>query len=426
VSSLRHHSLAFQHYSSAAPRALSKAELLSLVAGEILPENVAFQLRSRGISFVPDAAFKALVKSAGADSKILAALDKAKSAATSPDTSDNLNLLKHLSQAGALLGSGQLDEAGNELTEAMSTTSAKSEIGFVMGMVLIAQQRYPEAGQVYEQILKDDPQFPEVHARLSMTYFQTGDAESAVRQARAALAENPNNPVAHFNQGLALANLQHFDAAKAELQKSIQCKPDFELAYVGFARLLANVKEFDAAITYFKKALVLNPDDVRARYGLGVTYGDKGDLVSAIREYREVKRRDPHLLEARQNLSSALMEIDPGAAITELRELAAIAPDWPLCHVCLGNALTSTARYDEACKEFAIAIQQDPASPAAHDGLGRNYETQKKFDEALAQYREAEKLDPATSFSFAAAGRVLTLQKEFAAAIADFAPRDNG
>ena len=409
--------LALQPRSSASPRPLSKAELLALVAGNIIPENVAFDIRSRGISFVAGAAYKGLLKSAGADSRVLAALDHAKSVGATADTSDNARLLQHLGQAGALLKSGQLDEAANELTDAMSATSAKSEIGFVMGMVLISQQRYPEAGQVYAQILQDDPQFPEVHARLSFTYLETGDSDEAIHQARAALDENPNSAPAHMNQGLALRSLQHFDAAKAELQKAIQCKPDYELAYVNLASLLDDMKDFDAAISYFKKALVLNPDDVRGRYDLGVTYGDKGDLVSAIREYREVIRRDPHMLEARQNLGAALIHTDPGAAITEFRELQAIAPDWPLCHQCLASALLRTGRLPEAEKEYGIAIQQDPASPAPLNGLGLVYETEKKLDDALAQYRKAEKLDDSDAAAHTNVGRILGQQKSYSAAI---------
>ena len=56
-------------------RTLSKSELLALVAGEILSENVVFDIHSRGLAFVPDASYKSLLKSAGADDKVLAALD---------------------------------------------------------------------------------------------------------------------------------------------------------------------------------------------------------------------------------------------------------------------------------------------------------------------------------------------------------------
>ena len=97
-------------------------------------------------------------------------------------------------------------------------------------------------------------------------------------------------------------------------------------------------------------------------------------MVAAIREYREVKRRDPNDLKARQNLGSALVRLDPAAAITEFRELAALAPDFSLCHQCLGSALSRVGRFQEALKEFGIAAELDPANPEPHVGIARAQE----------------------------------------------------
>ena len=403
-------------------RTLSKSELLALVAGEILSENVVFDIHSRGLAFVPDASYKSLLKSAGADDKVLAALAAAKTVPSgNTETSSDKELLQHLSHAGGLIKSGQLDDAASELTSALSGGN-KSEVGFVVGMVLIAQERFPEAGKVYSRILAQDPDFPELHARLSLTYFESGDADEALRQAKTALAENPNNAVAHVNAGAALQALQHFDAAKAEYQKSIQCKPDYVLAYVNLGGLLDQLKDFDGAIEQDKKALALDPGDIRARYDLGISYANKGDLVSAIREYREVKLRDPQNLEARQNLGATLMQTDPGAAITEFHELAVIAPTWPLCHQCLGSAYLRTGRFDEAEKEYRLAIQQNPGSTGPLNGLGTTLETEKKYDEALALYQQAQELDSNDAVAYRDAGRVLVLKKDFASAITVTSP----
>lgn len=50
-----------------------------------------------------------------------------------------------------------------------------------------------------------------------------------------------------------------------------------------------------------------------------------------------------------------MIHTDPAAAIVEFRELAALAPDWPICHHCLGLALMQTGRFQEAEKEYRIA-----------------------------------------------------------------------
>jgi len=217
---------------NAAPKPLRKSEILALVSGAIISENVAYDIRSRGISFVPDDTFTKLLQVAGADEAVFAALNTAKSTFPAKAESDSdQSLLQHLSHAGSLIRVGQSAAAATELNNFMADGTGKSEIGFVMGKILIDQQRIDEAGQVYSQIFSQDPDFPEVHTRVSFAYLQSGDAEKGLREAKAALKQNPSNAVAHMNAELALREMGNFDAAKAEFQESVRNKPDYSLAY---------------------------------------------------------------------------------------------------------------------------------------------------------------------------------------------------
>src|ERR1700692_3535880 len=57
---------------------LRASELLGLVADNALPENVAREIATDGLAFRPDDAYRPLLKTAGADAKILSALSSAK------------------------------------------------------------------------------------------------------------------------------------------------------------------------------------------------------------------------------------------------------------------------------------------------------------------------------------------------------------
>jgi tetratricopeptide (TPR) repeat protein len=184
---------------------------------------------------------------------------------------------------------------------------------------------------------------------------------------------------------------------------------------MNLAGLLDDLRDHQGAIALYKKALALQPNDANTHYNLGVSYGETEDYISAIREYREAKRLDPTRLDVRQNLGSALMHTDPAAAITEMRELVALAPDYPVCHRCLGSALYSVGRLQEAEKEFRIAISSDPADPVAYRQIGLIREFEKNYDAALAEYRKAAKLNDTSAYGLQ--GRVLLLKKDFPAAI---------
>ena len=58
-----------------AAKPLRASELLGLVAGNALPENVAREIAADGLAFRPNDSYRGLLKSAGADAKILAAVE---------------------------------------------------------------------------------------------------------------------------------------------------------------------------------------------------------------------------------------------------------------------------------------------------------------------------------------------------------------
>src|SRR6267143_3293959 len=94
---------------SAPHSSLRKSELLALVAGDSLPENTVFEIRSRGLSFTPDDKYKSLLKDAGADPTVLAALGTAKITDEQSAGTEDSPLLQHHSSAGAKIRAGQLD-----------------------------------------------------------------------------------------------------------------------------------------------------------------------------------------------------------------------------------------------------------------------------------------------------------------------------
>jgi tetratricopeptide (TPR) repeat protein len=397
---------------------LSDRELLALVAGNALSENIVHEIETRGLAFRPGDQFRSLVTEAGADSPILAALNKAKTGeASAPGPNDGTGkLLEHLAGAGKFLKNKQYDEATRELTAALQNGGA-AETGFVMGEVLRAQGQWPSAEEIFREVQHQSPDFPEAHTKLSFILYRMQDGEGALREARIALAENQNNAEAHKNAGLALDNLRRYDASEQEYLEALRLKPDYAAARADLGLLFANKGSYDQAIPEYKKAIALGLDDAVVRYNLGVAYDNKGDLDSAIREYREAKRLDPKMYDPRQNLGHDLIQHRMYAeAVKEFRELETIAPDSAMCHDCLGGALYATGDFDGGEKEYRKAIALDPTDALSHRGLGRIRQLQKDYDAALNEFRTAEKLDDTAPQGYLGAGQALLSKRDFAQA----------
>jgi hypothetical protein len=82
----------------AAPKLLEAGELLALVAGNALPEKVVALIKADGLNFRSDDAYRAQLKTGGADGSVLAAVDGAKvEAGAAPVASGEIAHRAHVS-----------------------------------------------------------------------------------------------------------------------------------------------------------------------------------------------------------------------------------------------------------------------------------------------------------------------------------------
>ena len=397
--------------SQASPRPLSASEVMALQAGGALPENLAYDINSRGLSFRLDQAYVAELRKAGANNGVIAVLQNAKVLVSASNGQSEADLLHRLAGAANFIKAEKYDEAATQLNAAISACFANAETGFVMGELLRRKKAWQQAADVYEEVLRQDSTFPEVHTKFSYILYKFDDGEGALHEAKTALAQNPQDSEAHKNAGLALSILGKFDASKSEYMQALAIKPDYAVHY-DLGLLLYNARQNEEAIREYTKAIVLDPNNADYHDNLGVAYDTKGEMASAIREYREAKRLNPKDPLIRQNFASALMSVNPPAGIAELKELEKQFPEFEVCHVCLGKGLAWAEDIKGAKGEFRKATELDPADPEPHSGLGELEETQKNYDAALAEFRIAEKLDASSAKTHRDVARILLAKKD--------------
>ena len=403
-------------FAQPAPRPLRASEVMAVQAGGALEANIAHDINARGLKFHPTDEFLLLMKKAGADETVLKALKNAKLDA-SAESKPELELVQQLSDAAVSMKSKRYSDAAAILSDALDKSFARLETGYVMAELLRQQEKFAVALGVYREILETEPDFPEVHGKVSFLLYRLQDASGAIKEAKAALAENPNDAEAHKNEGLALEEAQKFDAAITEFKEALRIKPDYAVVHYDLGILYYDMHSYDDSIAEYKKAIVLDPDDESAHYNLGNTYKDKGDAASAILEFREAKRLNPNDPMARHNLAAMLMKQSPGVAIEEMQELEKRFPNFEMCHICLGRALESQGDMKTAEVEFRKALDLDPADPDGYQGLGWIQETQKNYDAALEEYRSAEKVAPGSAVAHEDIGRILLVKKDYGAAL---------
>jgi tetratricopeptide (TPR) repeat protein len=398
---------------------LSDREVLALVAGNALSENLVHDIETRGLAFRSDDQFRSFLTEAGGDARVLAALNTAKASDASPPTDSGAaaKLLQHLAGAGKFVRSKKYAEATQELTAALENGGG-AETGFVMAEVLRGQEQWLKAEMILREVLRQAPDFPEAHDKLSYELYRVNDGEGGLSEARIALGEYPNDAEAHKNAGLALQILDRYNASEVEYSEALRLKPDYEAVRLDLGLLYANQSKYDQAIVEYKKAIALDANDASAHNNLGYSYEKKGDLDSALREYREAKRLNPSDMTFRANLAHALTQNRMQAeAIRENREIVAMAPDSAICHICMGSAFYDSWDFEDAEKEYRKAIALDPSEAGSYVGLGNIRYQMKDYDAAVEQFRRAEKLDSTSDLAYLGAGMALFAKKDYAEAV---------
>ncbi len=288
-----------------------------------------------------------------------------------------------------------------------------------MGEVLRRKEEFQRAAQVYAEVLRQDPDFPQVHTKVSYVLYRLGDPEDALHEAKTALSQNPDDAEAHKNAGLALGDEQKFDAAASEYKEALRLQPDYASVHYNLGLLFFNMHDYDNSIAEYKKSIALDPDNADAHTNLGNSYSAKRDMASAIAEQREAKRLEPNDPMIRQNLASALMTRDPRAAIVELRELEKLFPDFEMCHVCLGKGLLWAGDAAGAEAEFRKAAAARSFGSRNSHRPGQHSGTAEELRCALEQFRVAERLGPDVAHTHLDVGRILLVKKDAAGAIVE-------
>jgi serine/threonine protein kinase/Flp pilus assembly protein TadD len=153
---------------------------------------------------------------------------------------------------------------------------------------------------------------------------------------------------------------------------------------------LVNQGQPAEAVRYFTAALALRSDSPGTYLNRGAALGQAGEADAAIADLRQSLAFAPEYAVAHANLGIALRRkglLDE--AIAECREAIRLKQDFADAHTILGNALEAKGQLDEAIAAHREAIRLKTDDPLAHNQLANALLAKGLVDEAIAEYREA-------------------------------------
>jgi len=299
-------------------------------------------------------------------------------------------LLKNLAEAESAQRAGNLTNAD---------ISNRAVLGIAlqrMGVLAIEKGEYGKA----VEYLRDAAGFSDsasTRTNLAIAYMRQNLLDDALREARVAVALNPE----HIGARYILANIyyarEEYEAAKPELEHVFSTAPDFEIARaLGFTYL--SLKEIENARTHFKRTLELLKQETAGIHILFAKFYERTNFpADAERELKRAVEIDPKANKVNLYLGYLLMQSGGAGRMDEAfnwfeKELA-LDPDDFYANFYAGVALNTNNENEKAIPFLKRAIELKADSGESHVFLAQAYLALDDLENAEKNLRKAVALE---------------------------------
>ena len=165
------------------------------------------------------------------------------------------------------------------------------------------------AQDLYNQILKIDPNHSSAHNNLGMIFKDLGEHQKAKDCYEKAIAINPNFANAHYNLGNTFKDSGNLQKAKECYEKAIQINPNYTNAHINLGNIFKDSENFQKAKSCYEKTIEINPNYTNAYFNLGVIFQKLSDLQKAKECFEKTIKIDPNYTNAYFNLGTIFQEL---------------------------------------------------------------------------------------------------------------------
>ena len=255
--------------------------------------------------------------------------------------------------------------------------------------------RLTEVALGYQRVLAANPRDSQALVGMSLVAMASGQPESAVKMARAAVEVAPSMGTAWVALGQAFKAAGSFEQSEAAYVQAIRLDGMNELARLGLGELKIATGRSQEAVVEFELAIRRKPKLVAAHLGLGNAFAVTGRYEQALDRYESALSFKPRLPEAEFAAGFVLARMGRmKEAETRYRRALVRRPDFAAAWMNLGSLLREQGRevYAEAALLRAVELRPDLVSGWIN--LAILERERRRPAEAEAHLRKAFALNP--------------------------------
>ena len=218
---------------------------------------------------------------------------------------------------------------------------------------------------------------------------QAGDFESAIREYRQFLKQQPQSVDALANLGAALAHTGHFTEAVTEYTAALKIEPSNAAIRMNLALAFYKAGDFAAASRELESVHQSQPADVRSAILLGDCYQRLGKGEQVIDLLGPLESSQPGNVDLEFVLGSALIRTERRKAGAAMLERVGQTTNSVDAYLIAGSALLDSGDYEGAKRDAVLAAQVNPGFPGVHRLMGLTCDQLSDPQEAEPELRKA-------------------------------------
>ncbi|XP_071739581.1 suppressor of RPS4-RLD 1 [Rutidosis leptorrhynchoides] len=286
------------------------------------------------------------------------------------------------------------DTKGNKKFSVTRISKAKSisvDFRLSRGIAQVNEGQYARAISIFDQVLREDPTYPEALIGRGTAYAFKRELDSAIADFTKAIQSNPSAGEAWKRRGQARAALGESTEAIADLTKSLEFDPDS--ADILHERGIVNfkVKDFYAAIDDLSACVKLDKDNKSAYTYLGLAQSSVGEYKKAEESHLKAIKIDQKFLEAWGHLAQFYHDLANSTKALEcIKEVLKIDERSAKGYHLRGLLLHAMGDHRNAIKDLSIGLSIESSNieclylkASCHHAVGEFKDAVKYYDAAL-------------------------------------------
>jgi tetratricopeptide (TPR) repeat protein len=284
--------------------------------------------------------------------------------------SDWVDAEQHAELAHQYYEAGQWDKAVDELRQALSVNPEQSEWQFGLGLTLDALQRYEEAIDAYQHVVRLRGEDVDALLHLGVDLIRVGQPERVLDVLQRAAAADPSAEAPYCHRIAAYTQLGDHEQAEVMFYLARDYSEECPLCYDHIAQSLAMRSQFDRATWCWQRTAALDGQFPGVQVNLARVHWYRGQHQRARQYYLEQLRLDPGDIDTLLELGNLLVAMQrPGEASEKFRRVLELEPQVVEAHLRLGQLALQIGHLDAAGERFERARRLDHNHPGPHLGL---------------------------------------------------------